>query len=160
MNIEIFTVDYHNAKHAQDLLKLLDTYATDIMGGGVPLSEYTRKNLIQTMAELPHLFSVLAYMNEEAVGFANCIESFSTFASRKIINIHDIAVKPGHRGKQISQRLLDHIEKTAIERNCCKLTLEVLEGNQIARNAYQKYGFSSYELSAETGRALFLEKKI
>ncbi len=45
-------------------------------------------------------------------------------------------------------------------RDCCKLTLEVLEGNHIAQAAYTKFGFSGYELDPEMGRALFWEKKL
>jgi ribosomal protein S18 acetylase RimI-like enzyme len=160
MDIEITIADYKNPQHANDLVALLNNYATDIMGGGKPLSDHTRENLIPTLSALPHVFSLLAYVDGTAAGFANCIESFSTFACRKIINIHDIAVLPKFRGQQISQRLLSQIESIATERDCCKLTLEVLEGNRIARNAYGKFGFSSYELDPKAGKALFLEKKL
>ena len=160
MNIRIIPVDYRNPEHAQHLVDLLESYATDIMGGGKALSDYTRQNLAAKLADLPHAFSLLAYDGDQAVAFANCFESFSTFACRKIVNIHDIAVLPEYRGRGISLKLLEHIEAIALERGCCKLTLEVLEGNEIARNAYRKFGFASYELDPKTGRALFLEKKL
>ena len=160
MEIEIIPADYRNPQHARDLVELLDSYASDIMGGGKALSDYTRQNLAPKLAELPHAFSLLAYADGKAVAFTNCFESFSTFACRKIINIHDIAVLPEYRGHQISQKLLQCVEVIATGRGCCKLTLEVLEGNEVARNAYQKFGFASYELDPTTGRALFLEKKI
>ena len=41
MNVEVLQADYHNEKHAADLVYLLDSYARDSMGGGVPLSEET-----------------------------------------------------------------------------------------------------------------------
>ena len=56
--------------------------------------------------------------------------------------------------------MLEKVEQIAIERGCCKLTLEVLEGNQAAQNSYQKFGFSAYELDPEMGRALFWDKKL
>jgi len=43
---------------------------------------------------------------------------------------------------------------------CCKLTLEVLEGNTVARAAYQACGYSGYELNPEIGKALFWQKKL
>ena len=43
---------------------------------------------------------------------------------------------------------------------CCKLTLEVLENNDIGKNLYQSIGFVNYELDPAMGKAIFLEKKI
>jgi hypothetical protein len=40
------------------------------------------------------------------------------------------------------------------------VTLEVLEGNQIAKNAYIKFGFAGYELDPKMGKALFWEKPL
>ncbi|HDK37432.1 MAG TPA: GNAT family N-acetyltransferase, partial [Thiolapillus brandeum] len=74
--------------------------------------------------------------------------------------IHDVMVIKSHRGQGISSRMLEKVEETARQRGCCKLTLEVLEANNIARNAYQKFGFSAYELDPETGQALFWEKSL
>ena len=54
--------------------------------------------------------------------------------------------------------MLDEVERIAKEKGCCKLTLEVLEGNIVAKKAYEKFGFSSYELDPATGKALFWEK--
>jgi hypothetical protein len=43
---------------------------------------------------------------------------------------------------------------------CCKLTLEVLEGNAVARSLYRSCGFEGYELKAETGKAMFMHKPL
>jgi len=51
-------------------------------------------------------------------------------------------------------------EKIARESGCCKITLEVLEGNHVARAAYSAFGFKGYELDPKMGKALFLEKKL
>ena len=56
--------------------------------------------------------------------------------------------------------MLGLVEQQAIERGCCKLTLEVLEGNQAARRAYDKFGFQSYALNPELGHALCWEKSL
>ena len=78
---------------------------------------------------------------EEFVGLALCIPSFSSFRARPVLNIHDIAVAPGHRGKGIGQALLKAVEKEARRRGCCKVTLEVREDNEIAKAAYRRAGF-------------------
>ena len=47
-----------------------------------------------------------------------------------------------------------------IKKNCCKITLEVLEGNTIAKNAYKKFGFMGYELDPKMGKAMLWEKSL
>ncbi len=39
MKIEILDADYLNETHAQEIAFLMDSYATDPMGGGNPLAE-------------------------------------------------------------------------------------------------------------------------
>ena len=76
------------------------------------------------------------------------------------MNVHDLVVAPEYRGRGISKKLLAKAEEIARELGCCKLTLEVLEGNKVAQAAYRAYGFDGYELNPETGKALFWQKSI
>jgi len=69
-----------------------------------------------------------------------------------------VVVTENARGLGISQKMLQEVEKIAKERGCCKMTLEVLEGNVVAKGAYQKFGFSGYELDPKIGKAMFWEK--
>ena len=92
--------------------------------------------------------------------WSNCFEGFSTFAAKPLVNIHDLAVSQNFRGMGISQLLLNKVEEVAREKGCCKVTLEVLSGNQTAINSYQKFGFRQYELDPEKGQAQFWEKKL
>lgn len=160
MVAEFLVVDYQDPRQGADLLDVLSSYACDVMGGGEDLPEKVKNNLLEAMANQPGAFSILAYVNGEPAGMANCFEGFSTFACAKLINIHDFAVMPEFRGQQLSQRMLDKIEAIAKERGCCKVTLEVLQGNRVAQNAYRKFGFAGYELDEEMGHALFWQKKL
>jgi ribosomal protein S18 acetylase RimI-like enzyme len=119
-----------------------------------------RENLATALAALPHAFTLLAYVDGKPAGLANCLEGFSTFKCRKLVNIHDIAVLPEFRGLGLGRRLLEQVEVVARERDCCKITLEVLEGNKGAQAAYRKFGFASYELDPALGRAMFWEKPL
>jgi ribosomal protein S18 acetylase RimI-like enzyme len=85
---------------------------------------------------------------------------FSTFKARPLINIHDIVVIEDYRGLQLSQLMLKKVEEVARVRNCCKLTLEVLQGNEVAQNAYDKFGFGGYELDPEMGGTMFWQKSL
>ena len=158
--ISIIRADLHNTTHAEALVNLLSEYALDEMGGRHGLSSYTKTHLAATLKAREKTYVVLAYSDNKAVGLITCIEGFSTFQCRPLLNIHDVFVTKDYRGRSISTLLLNEAKKIAIETNCCKLTLEVLEGNTTARTAYNSYGFSGYELNPEMGKALFWEKKL
>lgn len=158
--LRFFIADYDDARHAQAVLELLDAYARDPMGGGEALSDFARDNLIAALAATPGAFSVLGLQEEQPVALANCFRSLSTFACRPLINIHDLMVLESARGQGISQQLLSFIEAHAIASRCCKVTLEVLEGNRVARQAYERFGFAPYTLGDEAGHALFMQKSL
>jgi ribosomal protein S18 acetylase RimI-like enzyme len=160
MKIDVFTLNYQDEQHAQDMVFLLDNYALDPMGGATALSQTVKENLATALATLPHAFSVICYVDGKPAGLANCFEAFSTFKCKPLINIHDVVVAGEFRGLGISQKMLQHIENIAVQKGCCKVTLEVLEGNQIAKNAYLKFGFAGYELDPQMGKALFWEKPL
>jgi len=160
LNINTLLADYSNADHAKDILMLLDYYARDPMGGGQPLSEHVKDNLIESLSLFPGAFSLLCYVDNQAVALVNAFEGFSTFQAKPLINIHDVVVLQTFRGQGIAQLLFSKVEEIARLRGCCKLTLEVLEGNMPARQAYQKSGFSSYQLNPEMGKALFWQKTL
>jgi ribosomal protein S18 acetylase RimI-like enzyme len=160
MSITIRQADYNAPADAAALVNLLDVYARDPMGGGKPLKDTTRNNLPAELAARPFAVSFLAFDADEPAGVLNAFEGFSTFACRPLLNIHDIAVHPAHRGKGLGRLLLDAAEAEARRRGCCKLTLEVLSGNTRARDIYQAAGYEAYELDPEKGHALFLEKAL
>ena len=160
MNIDIIQADYRNEQHAAALIMLLDAYACDPMGGGHALSDAVKQKLVPALALQPGAFSLLAYVDGEAVGLTNCFEGFSTFACQPLVNIHDIAVLPAYRGNGIAQQMMAYAEQLARERGCCKVTLEVLQGNHAAQRAYRKIGYDGYQLDAEMGDALFWQKKL
>lgn len=160
MNIEVIQADYANPKHSKEIPELLDAYASDPMGGGKPLEAKVKENLVAELGKLSHAFTVMAYIDGTPVGLANCFEGFSTFACKPLVNVHDIVVLKAFRGHGVSQALLRKVEDIAKAKGCCKMTLEVLSKNEVAKGAYRKFGFSSYELDPQAGTALFWQKSI
>ncbi|MEN8820159.1 MAG: GNAT family N-acetyltransferase [Abyssibacter sp.] len=160
MTPNVGLADYQNLAHAQALRDLLAAYAADPMGGGKALEATVLDRVVPALAARAEAFSLLAWSDGQAVGFANCFEGFSTFAARPVVNIHDLAVLPAFRGRGISQALLAAIEQEAHRRNACKLTLEVLSHNHIAQAAYTRWGFKGYALDPSAGHALFWEKPL
>ncbi len=158
MAIDVVQADYHDARHAQAVVEMLDAYARDPAGGGSGLSAHAREHLVTELAARPQAFSVLAFDGEQAVGLVNCMEGFSTFACKPLVNIHDLAVTASHRGQRIGEAMLDLVEQLARARGACKLTLEVLSGNHSANRLYARTGFISYQLDPAMGHAQFLQK--
>lgn len=158
--INIVRVDYGNLQHGSDLIMLLDGYARDPMGGGEPLSQFVKDNLIAELSKRDFGFSLIAYLDDKPAGLLNAFEGFSTFACKPLLNVHDIIVLEQFRGLQLSQLLLQELEAIARAKGCCKITLEVLEGNTTAQRAYRKAGFAGYELDPQIGKAMFWQKKL
>jgi len=158
VSVKIIQANYCNEKNRDEITLLLDHYANDPMGGGKPLDKYVIENIANELSRIPHAFSVIGYVDNQAAGLVNCFELFSTFSCKPLINIHDVIVLKEYRGKGLSHKMLEKVEEISIEKGCCKLTLEVLSNNEIAKSSYKKFGFSSYELDPEAGQALFWEK--
>lgn len=158
--LRIEMADYKDPQQGSALLELLEAYARDPMGGGQPLPEQTKANLLQRMQEQPGVYSFIAYLDDKPVGLANCVEGFSTFAAQPLCNIHDIVVLQGYRGEGVAQALMQQVTEKARQRGCCKVTLEVLTGNDRARHAYRRFGFKPYQLDPQLGAAEFWELKL
>lgn len=156
----IIRANLNTQPHAEALISLMSEYAYDPMGGGKDLPNHVKENLASVLNVKNEAHVILAYIEKEPVGLVTCIEGFSTFSCKPLLNIHDAIVKLKYRSRGILNKLLCEAEKIAIEKGCCKMTLEVLEGNQPARSAYSKFGFSGYELNPKMGKALFWEKTI
>ena len=157
---QIVSADLSSPSHASVIVYLLNEYAKDDMGGGAELPEFVKDNLVAELRKRQGVHVVLAFVDGSPAGMAVCFEGFSTFACKPLLNVHDIIVVAQYRGRGISKRLLAKAEEIAIGLGCCKLTLEVLEGNAVAQAAYKACGFAGYELDPKMGKAMFWQKKL
>jgi ribosomal protein S18 acetylase RimI-like enzyme len=158
MSLTVCPVDFSQSAHRDALVMLLNAYAQDPMGGGEPLADEVKARLCDDMAARPTVASFIAWLEDAPVGLVNCVEGFSTFKSRPLMNIHDLAILPAHRGKGIGQALMQAAQTHAQARGCCKLTLEVLTGNTRALRSYAQFGFEPYTLDPAAGQASFMHK--
>jgi GNAT superfamily N-acetyltransferase len=160
MTIEIIKADLSKQDHAEALIQLMSEYALDAMGGGQDLSEFVKNNLVTELSKRSSIHVIIAFADHIPAGLAICLEGFSTFACKPLLNIHDLIVSSPYRGQGLSKLILQRVEAIAFDLGCCKITLEVLEGNHAAKAAYKSFGFSGYELNPKMGHALFWEKKL
>lgn len=156
--ISVIHADYANLEHGAAVVRLLNAYASEPEGGESPLADEVKANLVAALAARPQAYSVLAYDGTQAVGLVNCIEGFSTFACKPLVNVHDVMVLASHRGRGIAAQMLALAESLAVERGAVKLTLEVLSGNGSAFKVYQRLGFEGYQLDPSMGTAQFMQK--
>jgi ribosomal protein S18 acetylase RimI-like enzyme len=152
--------DYTDPADAAAIVMLLDAYASDPAGGGEPLSDFAKTNLVRELAARPQAYSILAFDGAQPVGLVNCIEGFSTFKCQPLVNVHDVAVLASHRGRGIAEQMLALAEAIARERGAVKMTLEVLSGNVPAVRLYTRIGYAGYQLDPAMGTANFMQKWI
>lgn len=158
--IKILEADFSLPAHGKAIIQLMQEYAQGESGGGKALSRFVEENLIEALDQREMAHGILAFAGETPAGLIICLEGFSTFACRPLLNIHDVIVSEPFRGRGIAKQMLQKVEVLARQLNCCKLTLEVLEGNQAAKAVYWSVGFRGYELDPRMGKALFWEKKL
>lgn len=157
---EVTNADLENKQHAEAYLALMSHYASDPMGGGEDISDFAKQHLISTLLKRSDVFIVLIFIDGKPAALLTAIEGFSTFACKPLFNIHDVVVHRDFRGQGLTKHLFGKIEEVAKQRDCCKITLEVLSGNEVACNAYKALGFSDYQLDPAFGSALFWTKKL
>jgi GNAT superfamily N-acetyltransferase len=118
------------------------------------LAEYEKKShlVISTEQDLtdalfgtrPLADALLAYADDEAVGFALYFEIYSTFRGRRGIFLEDLFVEPAHRGTGVGKRLLSAVAQAARERDGWMQWL-VLDWNQPAIEFYRRLGATRVE---------------
>ncbi len=107
--------------------------------------------------ERPEAEVVLAYDDDEPVGFALFCHSYSTFLARKGLYLEDLFVLPDHRGRGVGQALLSHLARVAVERECGRMEWAVLDWNESAIGFYEKIGaraMDGWTVYRLTGEAL------
>jgi ribosomal protein S18 acetylase RimI-like enzyme len=159
-SLKIIEADLANPQHQCDVVAMTAAYAGDVMGNGGPLQSEVLARLISGLREHPTTLIFLAYIDASVVGIATCFYGFSTFTARPLINIHDLAVLPEHRGRGIGRSLLEAVECKARQRGCSKVTLEVQENNSRARRVYEAAGFAQAVYGDTTGGSLFYSKTL
>jgi ribosomal protein S18 acetylase RimI-like enzyme len=151
--------DFADPADAAAIVRLIDSYARDPRGGGAPLPPAVRDRLASGLAAHPTARAWLAFEAGTAVGVCVGFLGYSTFQAMPLLNIHDLAVLPQHRGRGVGRALLDAVEQTANATGCCRLTLEVLEDNLPARQLYERFGFRDVRYG-DSGPTRFLGKPL
>jgi len=159
-NLWVRQADLTNPADARHYRDMLDAYAADPLGQGQPLEPEILDRTLADLAVLATARVFLAGIEDTTAGFATCFLGYSTFRAAPLLNIHDIAVLRGYRGRGIGRALLHAIAHAANEERCCKLTLEVRQDNAPAYALYRSDGFSAAIANGRPVQYFFLEKAL
>ena len=88
----------------------------------------------------PYAEVLLAFLDDEPVGFALFFHNFSTFLGKPGIYLEDLYVRPEHRGAGAGRLLLSRLATLAVERGCGRLEWSVLDWNEPSIGFYKKLG--------------------
>lgn len=79
-------------------------------------------------------------LTNEALAYAVCFTTFSTFLGKPGLWLEDIYVRPAFRKQGIAKRVLAHIAKLALARGYRRFEWSVLDWNTPAQNFYTSIG--------------------
>jgi GNAT superfamily N-acetyltransferase len=105
----------------------------------------------------PYAETVIAYYQNQPVGFALFFHNFSTFLGKPGIYLEDLFVDPEQRGKGFGKALLVYLAKLAVERNCGRVEWSVLDWNEPSIQFYEALGavpLNEWTMYRLTGKAL------
>ena len=88
----------------------------------------------------PSCEAIIGEADGEVVTFALFFHNFSTFLTKKGLYLEDLYVRQSHRGKGYGSRMLQHLARLAVERQCGRFEWSVLDWNTPAIEFYKAMG--------------------
>ncbi|MCQ2450922.1 MAG: GNAT family N-acetyltransferase [Clostridia bacterium] len=116
-------------------------------------TKYTSENLSQMFKDEEKPIFVAVNENDNVLGYAFCAFKNQPFSNNMVpftsLFIDDFCVDAKERGKGIGTKLFEFIKQFAKENNCYEITLNVWEGNDSAKNFYNRLGMKPKETNME-----------
>ena len=101
----------------------------------------TEQKLLDTIfCDKPCAEVVIAFCDNEPVGFALFFQTYSTFLAQPGIYLEDLFVDQDQRGKGFGKALLVYLAKLAVDRGCGRLEWSVLDWNKPSIEFYESLG--------------------
>ena len=86
--------------------------------------------------------TLIAELDGAPVGVLTLFPTYSTYKGRPCLHVNDLYVEPEARQRGIARRLMARVCRMALERNCCRVELKVLQNNA-ARDFYETIGMGA-----------------
>jgi GNAT superfamily N-acetyltransferase len=120
--------------------------------------EATPESLLEQMVgERPPFECLIAWADDDPVGFALFFHNYSTWRGKPGLYVEDIYVPEDMRGRGVGDALLRELGGLALERGCARLELAVLDWNRPSIEFYENRGavaLDEWRLFRIDGRAL------
>lgn len=104
--------------------------------------------IAQELADVNCFRGFVVSVNDSAVGFAVIYETYSSYRSRPVWNLHDLMISARVRGQGCGRAFMRFLLEQAKHENVVKVTLEVNENNEVAKRLYQSFGFEDFRSSS------------
>ena len=136
MNIQI---DAAKEKDAAQIVGMIQEFA--VFENLSDYCEVTEENLRAAMFdENPSVEGLIAYNDDEPIGYALFYKNFSSFRGHRGLYLEDLYIKPEYRGHKIGEAFLAKLAQIAQERNFVRIDFLVLDWNESAIKFYKKLG--------------------
>ncbi|MEX1215986.1 N-acetyltransferase family protein [Saccharospirillum sp.] len=139
--MELREID-RTSKHDISLLTaLFREYAAEVKPNMSP-------TIAEELSELPYFRGFMAFDDGKPIAFCVCFETYSTYRSKQVWNLHDVMVSRSARGLGAGRQLLTWVLAKAKASNVAKVTLEVEDDNTVAKSLYASLGFQDFTVKA------------
>ena len=100
----------------------------------------SEKTLYENLFRKRYAEALIADLNKEPIGFAIIFHNFSSYSGKAGIYIEDIYINEGFRGRGYGKKLFSFIANLAVQRDCDRVDLSVLNWNKEAIKFYKLFG--------------------
>ena len=110
-----------------------------------------RQTIYQTWFQEPNTFAIIAYDNQEAIGYAltrtRSSKSETWEGNEELAELETLVVFPAYQGEGIGQQLVDEVVREVRAMGYKQLGLTVIASNAGSMAFYEKNGFVPREIS-------------
>ncbi len=110
-----------------------------------PDAEAQERLVEHTFGPCPKFETWIAEVDQRPVAVALVFETYSSFLARPTLHLEDLFVVPEARRKGVGTAVLRHLAREAVSRGCGRMEWTVLDWNEMAQNAYRKFGATILE---------------
>lgn len=139
--MELREIDRTSKSDISMLSALFKEYAAEVKPNMSP-------TIAEELSELPYFRGFMAFDDSKPIAFCVCFETYSTYRSKHVWNLHDVMVSRSARGMGAGRKLLEWVLSYARDSNVAKVTLEVEDDNAVAKALYASLGFQDFTVKA------------
>ncbi|WP_127555839.1 GNAT family N-acetyltransferase [Saccharospirillum alexandrii] len=139
--MELREIDRTSRSDISLLSTLFKEYAAEVKPDMSP-------TVAEELATIPCFRGFMAFDDGKPIAFCVCYETYSTYRSKYVWNLHDVMVSRSARGLGAGRALLEWVLAEAKTANVAKVTLEVEDDNAVAKSLYASLGFQDFTVTA------------